>query len=166
MAVTYERRALTAPIITLELTGGPAAGELATSTDGQTVGGAETIARAQQITTNDAIGFVRLREIGSGTIVEDVPLVTEGTGNLRVVETVDSSLVRAGIVDFVDFITNCSKELLQIRIRELCGPRPNVDVLRRVKFTAVSRAIAVGAGVVINAAAFYYIRDLNNPFGG
>jgi hypothetical protein len=144
----------------------------------------QTIARAQSISTNDATPYSRVRQIGYGTIVEDVPLFTEGSGNISAIETVDApSLYKIGIYDFVNYLFSCVRNPIEIAILAPClgaassasnvGPDPLsfgdlvdnaqtiIDRLTQVKFTAVARAIDVGGQLVSNSASFYYIRTID-----
>ena len=172
--MAFKRRSLTAAMVQVRFTQLPA-GIIGKINESSGLVGSEdltraTIARAQSISTNDAMPYARVKQIGYGTVVEDVPLFMEGTGNLSVIETVDgASLYKLGIYDFVNYLLSCERDPLEIGIFAACVDgqvgteqlNGAIDRLTNVKFTAVARAIDVGGQLVSNSASFYYIRSLN-----
>lgn len=179
---TYNRRALTASMVQIRFTSGidgfeglnESVGLFGTAEQSRSV-----IARAQSLSTSDSMPYARVKQIGYGSIVEDVPQIMESSGSLQVIETIDvPSLYRLGIYDFVQYLKSCTRKPLSIAIFATCnifntasiatqntvgnlsGAPKLVDSLDFVKFTSVSRAIDVHGHLVSNGASFIFIRPI------
>lgn len=163
MATTQKRRSLTSALIQLRFTNIPSEFEEINKSEG-ILESKMTVARAQSITTQDTLDYYRVPQIGFATIVEDVPVMMQGSGAMQAVETINQpNLYKLGIRDFVLYLYKCERETIEIAIMSNCegSSSREVDRLESVKFTSVNRSIQSGGGPVINNATFYYLRSIN-----
>ena len=118
------------------------------------------IGLAQRLDVTDNFNFIALKGIGYAYVLDHVPGIYEGSGDMSTIRLARQSLQEIGLAEHGALVEQLANSDLQVVVRSKRGD--TLDILRRVRLNNVRSTIEVGSQILLQDSQILFVRTIES----